>query len=80
MPFKYRDSVFALPEQQIFPVLFYRTDILQEMGVDLPQTWDDVLHVIAELQKNNMDFGLPYSNIEQIAVGGIGEATSEPGA
>lgn len=80
VPFKYRDSVFALPEQQIFPVLFYRTDILQEMGVDLPQTWDDVLHVIAELQKNNMDFGLPYSNIEQIAVGGIGEATSGAGS
>ncbi|NLJ84213.1 MAG: extracellular solute-binding protein, partial [Halanaerobiaceae bacterium] len=80
VPFKYRDSVFALPEQQVFPVLFYRIDILQEMGIKLPETWDDVIYVIAELQKNNMDFGLPYSNIEQIAVGGIGEATSGAGS
>ncbi len=80
VPFKYRDSVFALPEQQVFPVLFYRSDILQEMGLKLPETWDDVIYVIAELQKNNMDFGLPYSNIEQIAVGGIGEATSGAGS
>ncbi|MEJ6949734.1 extracellular solute-binding protein [Natronospora cellulosivora (SeqCode)] len=78
VPFQFRDSYFALPEEQSFPVLFYRKDILHERGLTVPQTWDEVVRVIAELQKDNMNFGLPYSNIVQLAVGGIGEGA--PGA
>jgi len=50
------------------------------MGIEVPQTWDDVLRVIAELQKSNMNFGLPYSNIDRIATGGIGEGTAGAGS
>ncbi|MFP4661083.1 MAG: extracellular solute-binding protein [Halanaerobiales bacterium] len=78
--FQFRDSFFALPEQQIFPVMFYRKDILNDMGLSVPQTWDEVFHVIAELQKSNMDFGIPYSDIQQIAVGGIGEGVAGAGS
>ncbi|MFP4015564.1 MAG: extracellular solute-binding protein [Halanaerobiales bacterium] len=78
--FQFRDSYFALPEQQVFPVMFYRKDILNEMGLDVPQTWEDVFQVTAELQKKNMDFGVPYSDIQQIAVGGIGEGVAGAGS
>ena len=57
-PFRFRDQVFALPETQSFPMLFYRKDILAELGLDLPQTWDDVYMMIPELQKRNLEFGL----------------------
>lgn len=80
VPFQFRDSYIALPEQQIFPVLFYRKDILNELGISVPRTWDEVYYVIAELQKKNMDFGLPYTDVQQIAVGGIGEGIAGAGS
>ena len=48
-PFTFRDWVFALPEQLPFFMLFYRQDILDELGIEGPQTWDEVLQVIPEL-------------------------------
>ncbi|WP_311772708.1 extracellular solute-binding protein [Cohnella xylanilytica] len=59
VPYRYNGGVYALPEQQIFDVLFYRKDILEELGLQVPQTWDDVYKLIPFLKKNNMDFGLP---------------------
>ncbi|MEJ6951469.1 extracellular solute-binding protein [Natronospora cellulosivora (SeqCode)] len=61
VPFTLRDSVFALPEMQSFPMLFYRKDILAELGIDVPQTWDDVIDILPVLRRHNMEFGLPPS-------------------
>lgn len=61
-PYRYSDGVYALPEQQTFPVLFYRKDILEELGLTPPQTWQDVYHVISVLQKKNMEFYLPLED------------------
>lgn len=58
VPFRFRDAVYALPEAQGFPMLFYRKDILAELGLEVPQTWDDVVAIIPELKKENMEFGL----------------------
>lgn len=58
LPFRFRGGVYGLPEVQGFPMLFYRKDILQEFGLEVPQTWDDVIAIIPELQKENMEFGL----------------------
>lgn len=58
VPFRFRDMVFGLPESQSFPMLFYRADILFELGLEVPQTWDDVYDMIPELQKRNLEFGL----------------------
>lgn len=59
VPYRYNGGVYALPEQQVFDVLFYRKDILDELGLQVPQTWDDVYKLIPILKKNNMDFGIP---------------------
>ncbi|MEO3946636.1 extracellular solute-binding protein [Gorillibacterium sp. CAU 1737] len=59
VPYTYRDGVFALPETQTFNMLFYRKDVLQELGLSVPQTWDDVANLLAVLNKNHMDLGLP---------------------
>ncbi|MFC5468918.1 extracellular solute-binding protein [Cohnella suwonensis] len=58
-PYKFNGGVYALPEQQVYDVLFYRKDILEELGLQIPQTWDDVYKLLPFLKKNNMDFGLP---------------------
>lgn len=61
VPFRFRDKVFGLPETQSFPMLFYRADILDELGLEVPQTWEDVYNIIPELQKRNLEFGLSPS-------------------
>lgn len=56
--FSFRDKVFALPEAQGFPMLFYRKDVLAELGLEVPNTWDDVYRMIPELKKRNLEFGI----------------------
>jgi ABC-type glycerol-3-phosphate transport system substrate-binding protein len=73
-PFTFRDWVFALPEQLPFFMLFYRQDILDELGLSIPQTWDEVMYMIPELQKDNMNFGLPYTVVNRSVGGNVGEA------
>jgi ABC-type glycerol-3-phosphate transport system substrate-binding protein len=59
VPYQYNDGVYALPEQQIFLMMFYRTDIFEELGLGVPDTWDDVISLIPDLQKHNLEFFLP---------------------
>ncbi len=59
IPLQYNGETYALPETQSFPILFYRKDILAELGLSLPKTWDDVYAMLPYLQKQNMTFGLP---------------------
>lgn len=59
VPYTYQKGVYALPETQTFNMLFYRKDVLNELGLSIPKTWDDVIDVIAVLSKNHMEFGLP---------------------
>jgi len=58
-PFKIGDSIYALPEQQWFDMMFYRKDVLEEIGVKPPDTWDDFYAILPVLQRNYMDIGLP---------------------
>ncbi len=59
IPFTYLGKVYALPETISFPVLYYRTDVFEELGVKVPETWDDVIALSSALSKNNMEFGIP---------------------
>ncbi|WP_074085532.1 extracellular solute-binding protein [Paenibacillus sp. P32E] len=61
-PYKYNGNVYGLPEQQIFPMLFYRKDILQELGLEPPKTWQDVYNVVSVLQRHNLEFYLPLED------------------
>ena len=49
---------YGLPETQSFNMMFVREDILAELGLDIPKTWDDVLAAIPVLQANNMQIGM----------------------
>lgn len=59
----YNGGVYGLPETQTFNVLFYRTDILEELGLDVPKTWGEVEDAINVLHINNYDFYIPTSAI-----------------
>ena len=56
-----------LPETFDFSLMFYRTDVLEELGVEVPTTWDALYKIIPKLSNNNMNLGLPLlaeDNIE----------------
>ncbi|MDE0222526.1 MAG: extracellular solute-binding protein [Spirochaetaceae bacterium] len=57
-PFSHRGGVYALPETMSFPVLFYRTDILDSLGIGIPATWDEVRALLPTLRAHHLDFGL----------------------
>ncbi len=55
----YEGGIYALPETQYYNVLFYRKDILDELGLDVPETWQELENMLPVLQHNNMEIGLP---------------------
>ncbi len=54
-----RDGVVAygLPYTMDFPMLFYRKDIFVELGLKVPETWDEVEATIRALSENQMEMG-----------------------
>lgn len=66
VPFRFRGKCYALPETQTFSMMFYRKDILKELGLQIPETWDDVKAEMSVLSKNNMEFGMvPIPAVQQ---------------
>lgn len=62
----YNGGAYGLPVSQLWPMLFYRTDILTELGyTSPPETWDDLIDMLPALQRNYMSVGLilPPANI-----------------
>lgn len=64
-PFRLGDSVYGLPEQQVFMMMFTRTDILEELGISAPRTWDELYAMIPVLQEQGMEIGLPQPTTVQ---------------
>ncbi|MBR2907457.1 MAG: extracellular solute-binding protein [Clostridia bacterium] len=49
---------YGLPETQGFSMMFVREDILADLDIDIPRTWDDIYAAIPTLQANNMQIGV----------------------
>ncbi|MCI5676581.1 MAG: extracellular solute-binding protein [Clostridia bacterium] len=49
---------YGLPETQNFEMMFVREDVLADLGIEIPKTWDDILAAIPTLQANNMLIGM----------------------
>ena len=64
-PFRLGDSVYGLPEQQVFTMMFVRTDIMTELGKEAPQTWQEMYKLIPTLQEQGMEIGLPQPSMVQ---------------
>ncbi len=58
VPFSFNGATYALPDTMTFPMMFYRKDILAEIGLELPDTWDEVKVAMTILAKNQMEFGM----------------------
>ncbi len=60
-PFWYKDGCYAFPETQNFNVLFYRTDIYEELGLCPPATWDEFYEQVILLANENYMVGVPQN-------------------
>ena len=52
-------AVYGMPETQTFNVLFYRKDILEELELEVPNTWKELIEMFPTIQGNNMNIGMP---------------------
>ena len=48
---------YGIPSTLDLPMLFYRKDIFVELGLKVPETWDDVESVIRALSENQLEMG-----------------------
>lgn len=63
IPYEYDGELYALPDTQSFQVMFYRSDILESLGLEVPETWDEFLYAASIIQRNNMSVYIPYTMI-----------------
>ncbi len=54
-------GVYGLPETQDFYVTFYRQDILNSLNIPVPDTWEEVVEILPELQRYGMNYYTPLS-------------------
>ncbi len=49
---------YGLPETQSFAMMFLRTDIIADLGIESLDTWDELLEAATILSQNSMTIGL----------------------
>lgn len=74
--FEYEGGAYAFPDQMSFPVMFYRTDILAELGLEVPQTWDELIALLPYLQAENM--GMYFVTTVHTTLGGASSSSTKP--
>ena len=62
IPLTYDDKLFGIPETENFYVLFYRKDILENLNLSVPNTWNDVIDMLPVLERFGMQFYIPLSS------------------
>lgn len=61
VPFSFNGGVYALPETQTFNMMFIRNDIFEELGLEVPNTWDEFYAVQKKLAEKKLEIGIPES-------------------
>lgn len=65
IPMVFEDGVYGLPETQNFWVTYYRTDILESIGItEIPQTWDEIIAILPLLQSYGANYFVPLAQYE----------------
>ena len=63
IPYTYQGGVYALPETQNFDMIFYRKDIFSQLGLSVPDTWEDFRALVPVIQKQGMQVGIPSPTV-----------------
>ncbi len=63
-------GIYAIPETQSWPMVFYRTDIFDELNLEAPATWTEFYEMLRTLQGQNMNVGMPETSSATPGVSG----------
>ena len=58
-----KKGVYGLPETQNFPLLFYRSDVMEELGLPVPQTWKELIEQLPTIQGNSLTVAVNFPDI-----------------
>lgn len=56
--YSYNGGIYGVPLTNSFPMMFCRTDILRELGLNAPESWDDLEEMMPVLNENGLTVGL----------------------
>jgi len=59
--YTFNEGVYAMPETLNFNAIMYREDVFDSLGITVPDTWDDVIGILPQLQRYDMNFYYPTS-------------------
>lgn len=59
----YLNGVWGIPEQVSFQMLFYRQDVLDDLKLSVPSTWNEVMEMIPVLNRENYEFYMPSTRV-----------------
>ena len=62
--FRYGSGLYGVPLTADIHMMFVRTDIFGELGLTIPETWEQLGRLIPTLQRRNMNVGLPKVTID----------------
>lgn len=54
------DVTYGIPQTMSFAMMFYRMDVLADLGQEIPESWHELLALLPVLQTNNMSIGVAY--------------------
>ena len=74
-----KKGVFGLPETQNFPVLFYRSDIMEEMGLPIPQTWAELIAQLPTIQGDSLTVAVNFPDIAVADISVLGSMIYQNG-
>lgn len=57
------EGIYSMPETMNFWVLFYRTDVMEKLGLEVPQTMQDVIDMLPTLQMKGLNFYYPTAGM-----------------
>lgn len=72
IPYKYKNGLYALPDTQVFYVMFYRKDILEQFGLAVPKTWDEFKEITILLARRNLQVWMPNNVATSMAQVNVG--------
>ena len=72
LPYYYKGGLYGLPDTQSFYLMYYRKDIFEQMGLEVPETWSDFEEVVRLLATNNLTAWMPNNTATSMAQANAG--------
>ncbi len=68
------DVAYGIPVTMSFAMMFYRMDVLGNLGIEVPETWDELIGALPALQASNMTIGVSYVSALDFMMYQMGES------